>query len=64
VSDSRKPRGAIAARRRSVVAYQNAPDDILIDRDAESACDLLGNLAAAEVRVAPFHPDQRIDQLS
>jgi len=47
-----------------VVANQNAPDDILIDLDAECACDLLGNLAAAEVRVAPFHLDYRIDQLS
>jgi hypothetical protein len=37
------------------MAYQNTPDDILIDVDAECACDLLGNLAAAQVRVAPLH---------
>ncbi len=64
VSDSREPRGASAARLRSVLAYQNTPDDILVDLDAECACDLLGNLAAAEIRVAPFHLNHRIDQLS
>jgi hypothetical protein len=46
------------------VAYQNATYDILVDLDAECACDLLGDLAAAEVRVAPFHLDHRIDQRS
>ncbi len=45
------------------MARQDAPDDILVELDAEGIGDLLGDLAAAEVWVAPFHLDHRVDQL-
>ncbi|MFZ0247136.1 hypothetical protein [Candidatus Binatus sp.] len=53
MSDYREPGRATAAGRRSVIARQNAPDDILVELDAEGIRDLLGDLAAAEVWVAP-----------
>jgi len=37
---------------------------MLLERNAEGAKDLLCDLAVAEVRVAPFHLDHRVDQLS
>jgi hypothetical protein len=40
-----------------------AQDDILVELDAEGIRDLLGDLAAAEVLVAPFHLRHRVGQL-
>ena len=57
-----QPRRAIAARRRPIIADQNPPHDILVDVDAECACDLLGNLAAIEMRVTQFHLYNCVDQ--
>ena len=53
--DGGEPRQAITTWRRSVIPYENAPDDILIKVDAECAGDLLGDLAAVKVRIAPLH---------
>jgi hypothetical protein len=44
------------------VPDEYAPDDILIDLDAECTRDLLGNLPAAETRVSPFHLDNRANE--
>ncbi len=64
MSDYREPGGATAVGSRSIVSDENTPDDILVELNAEGVRDLLGDLAAAEVRVAPFHLDHRVDQLS
>jgi hypothetical protein len=42
---------------------QNAPDHVLVEVDAEGAEDLLRDLATAEIWVASFHLDHRLDQL-
>ena len=47
-----------------VVLDEYASDDILIDRYTERAGYLLGNLSAAEARVASFHLDNRVDEFS
>src|SRR5271157_1757544 len=62
--DDGEPGGTIAAWRRSVVLNEDAPDDILVDLEAECAGDLLGNFTAAQTWVAPFHLDHRCNQLA
>ena len=62
--DNREPRRAGAARCRPIVLDEYPPDDILVDLEAECVRDLLGNLAAAHARVAPFHFDHRSNQLA
>jgi hypothetical protein len=46
------------------VLDEYASDDILIDLDTKCAGYLLGNLSAAEARVASFHLDNRVDEFS
>ena len=38
------------------------PHQLLIELDIKSARDLLGNLAAAKARIAPFDFDNRVDK--
>jgi hypothetical protein len=44
------------------VLDEYASDDIFIDLDSECSRYLLGNLAAAEAGVLPFHLDNRANQ--
>ncbi|MGA7873727.1 MAG: hypothetical protein WCA22_22800 [Candidatus Binatus sp.] len=50
--------------RGSIVADEYAPDQILVDLEAECTGDLLGNLPAAQARVALFHLDDRSNQVA
>jgi hypothetical protein len=45
------------------VLDEYAADDIFVDRDREGARHVLGNLAAAEARVAALHLDNRSNEL-
>jgi len=64
VSNYREPGRATAVGSRSIGSDENTPDDILVELNAEGVRDLLSDLATAEERVAPFHLDHRVDQLS
>jgi hypothetical protein len=45
------------------VNAQNTANNILVDLDAKSQRDLLGNAGTAPVEVTPFHCDDRIDEV-
>jgi len=47
---------------RPVVTGEHAPNDVLVDLDAEGPSDLLGDAHAAEARVAPLHLDDGRDE--
>jgi hypothetical protein len=55
--------GPIAIRRRSVVKRKNPTNHILIYRNAESQCDLLGNARTSPSRVALLHIDNRLNDV-
>jgi hypothetical protein len=60
--DDGKQRRTITTWSRAVVLDEDAPDDIFIDFDTESAGDLLGNFPATEAGVSPLHLDDRVYQ--
>jgi hypothetical protein len=45
------------------VLEEDAPNNIFVDPNRERSRHLLGNLAAAEAGIAPFHPNNCSDEL-
>jgi len=56
----RRVKGAGVAR--PVVSGEHAPNDVLVDLDAEGSSDLLGDAHAAKVRIATLQRDDGGDE--
>jgi hypothetical protein len=63
VTQQRQPRRTTVPTLRTVVICQHTPDDVFVQLDSETPGQLLGNLAAAQMRVATFEFDDGLDQL-
>ena len=58
-----QPRGTAVPRGRPETHGQDPPNDILINRCAESQIDLLGSLRTSPTRIPPLHLDDSLDQI-
>src|SRR6516165_6168733 len=62
VTEKRDPGRTSRIRFRPVTDAQDAANNILVDVDAESQRDLLGNAGAAPVGITPFHGNDGVDE--
>src|SRR5215469_11653992 len=60
VAEKCKPRGTTRIRFWPIMNAQDTANHILVDCDAESQGNLLGNAGTAPIRVPPFHVDDGI----